>query len=88
MHTNLGNWEVAYKLATSYMSDGEVGLLYINQAQRLESQGKLREAEKLYLTVKERDLAINMYKKNRRNDDMIRLVTELRPDMLKGTHNI
>ena len=86
MHTTLGNWEVAYKLATSYMSEGEVGLLYINQAQRLESQGKLREAEKLYLTVKERDLAINMYKKNRRYDDMIRLVTEFRPDLLKDTH--
>jgi intraflagellar transport protein 172 len=58
----------------SYMSEGEVGLLYINQAQKLEAQGRLKEAEKLYCTVKEKDLAINMYKKHRRFDDMIRLV--------------
>jgi intraflagellar transport protein 172 len=86
MHTSLGNWEIAHKLATSYMSEGEVGLLYINQAQKLEAQGKLREAEKLYVTVKEKDLAINMYKKNRRYDDMIRLTQEFRPDLLKETH--
>jgi intraflagellar transport protein 172 len=86
MHTKLGHWEVAHKLAMSYMSEGEVGLLYISQAQKLEAQGRLKEAEKLYLTVKEKDLAINMYKKNRRYDDMIRLVQEFRPDLLKETH--
>jgi intraflagellar transport protein 172 len=86
MHLLLGHWEVAYKLAMSCMSEGEVGLLYINQAQKMEAQDKLREAEKLYLTVKERDLAINMYKKHRRFDDMVRLVREHRPDLLKETH--
>ena len=86
MYTRLGRWEVAHKLAVSYMSEGEVGLLYINQAQKLEGQGRFREAEKLYITVKERDLAINMYKRNRRFDDMVRLVQEYRPDLLKETH--
>lgn len=86
MHTRLGSWEIAHKLAMSYMSEGEVGLLYINQAQKLESQGCFREAEKLYLTVKEKDLAINMYKKHRRFDDMVRLVSDHRPDLLKETH--
>lgn len=86
MHTKLGHWEVAHKLAMSYMSEGEVGLLYINQAQKVELLGRLKEAEKLYLTVKERDLAINMYKKHRRFDDMVRLVQEFRPDLLKETH--
>lgn len=86
LHTKLGHWEIAHKLAMSYMSEGEVGLLYINQAQKLEAQSRLREAEKLYLTVKEKDLAINMYKKHRRYDDMIRLVQEYRPDLLKETH--
>lgn len=86
MHTKLGHWELAHKLAMSYMTEGEVGLLYINQAQKLESEGKFKEAEKMYLTVKEKDLAINMYKKNRRFDDMIRLVKDQRPDLLKETH--
>lgn len=86
MHTRLGHWEIAHKLAINYMSEGEIGLLYISQAQKLEAQGRLKEAEKLYLTVKEKDLAINMYKKNRRYDDMIRLVQEYRLDLLKETH--
>lgn len=86
MHTRLGHWEIAHRIAMSYMSEGEVGLLYINQAQKLETKGKLKEAEKLYLAVKEKDLAINMYKKYRRFEDMVRLVQEHRPDLLKETH--
>lgn len=86
MHTRLGNWEIAHKIAMSYMTEGEVGLLYINQAQKFEAKGRLKEAEKLYLAVKEKDLAINMYKKHRRYDDMIRLVQEHRADLLKETH--
>ena len=34
----------------------------------------------------EKDLAVNMYKKHRRFDDMVRLVQEQRPEMLKETH--
>jgi intraflagellar transport protein 172 len=86
MHTKLGNWEVAHKIAMSYMSEGEVTLLYINQAQKLEAKGSMKEAEKLYLAVQEKDLAINMYKKHRRFDDMVRLVQDHRPDLLKETH--
>ncbi len=40
----------------------------------------------MYLPVREKDLAIKMYKKNRRYDDVIRLVQEFRPDLLKETH--
>ncbi|RYH28435.1 hypothetical protein EON65_12160 [archaeon] len=86
MHTKLGNWEVAHKIAMSYMKEGEVALLYINQAQKLEGKSRLKEAEKLYIAVNEKDLAINMYKKHKRYDDMIRLVKAHRPDLLKETH--
>ncbi len=37
--------------------------------------------------VQEVDLAINMYKKNKLYSDMIRLVEEYRPDLLKNTHS-
>jgi intraflagellar transport protein 172 len=86
MHTKLGHWEVAHKIATSYMKEGEVALLYINQAQKLEDKSRLKEAEKLYLAVNEKDLAINMYKKHKRYEDMIRLVKQYRADLLKETH--
>lgn len=86
MHTKLGHWEIAHKIAMSYMTEGEVALLYINQAQKFEGKGRLKDAEKLYLAVKEKDLAINMYKKHRRYDDMVRLVQEHRADLLKETH--
>mmetsp|Transcript_29270 Transcript_29270/g.93818 ORF Transcript_29270/g.93818 Transcript_29270/m.93818 type:complete len:1764 (-) Transcript_29270:152-5443(-) len=86
MYTAANLWERAHKLALSCMSEAEVGMLYINRAQREEGAGRLREAEKLYLTVGEADLAINMYKKARRYDAMVRLVAELRPHLLKETH--
>ena len=42
----------------------------------------MQEAEKLYIMVIEPDLAINMYKKNRHYDQMIRLVAQYRKDLL------
>jgi intraflagellar transport protein 172 len=55
-------------------------------AHKLESAGKLLEAEKLYLLVREPDLAINMYKKARKYKDMVRLVTAHRKELLTETH--
>lgn len=76
-------WEEAYNLAQTCMSQDEVTALYISNAQQQESKGKYREAESLYVTVDEPDLAITMYKKLRRYDDMIRLVKEYHPDLLQ-----
>ena len=50
--------------------------------QYLTNSGYLR----LYLTVKEPDLAINMYKKLRQYDNMIRLVSVFHSDLLNDTH--
>ena len=86
MYSKANKWERAHRIATEHMSQAEVAMLYITQAHRLESSGKLKEAERLYVMVHEPDLAINMYKKNRRYDDMIRLVTSYRKDLLTETH--
>lgn len=86
MHTRAGNWDLAHSIAKKHMREEDVSMLYISQAQKLESKGRLKDAEKLYLAVKEKDLAINMYKKHRRYDDMIRLVQDHRPELLKETH--
>jgi intraflagellar transport protein 172 len=86
MYTKHSQWDKAHKLATSYMSEREVSMLYISQAQRMEAQGKLKEAEQLYIKVNEPDLAINMYKKQRKYDAMVRLVAKYRKELLKETH--
>eukprot|EP00951_Prasinocladus_malaysianus_P046312 scaffold636442_cov46-Prasinocladus_malaysianus.AAC.1 len=73
MYTRAGKWEAAHKVAMGYLTDSEVHILYTKRARELEAGHKFKEAEKMYLTVKEHDQAINMYKKNRMYDQMIRL---------------
>ncbi|PRP88103.1 intraflagellar transport protein [Planoprotostelium fungivorum] len=86
MYTKNNMWDAAHTLAVTYMTEREVNVLYLGQAQKLESQGKFKEAEKLYLTVEESDQAINMYKKAKLYDDMIRLVTTFHKSLLAETH--
>ncbi|XP_059516265.1 intraflagellar transport protein 172 homolog [Myotis daubentonii] len=86
MYTQAGAWEQAHKLAMKCMRPEDVSVLYITQAQEMEKQGKYREAERLYVTVEEPDLAITMFKKHKLYDDMIRLVGKHHPDLLGDTH--
>ena len=64
----------------------QVSSMYIAQAQQLEEQGRFKEAEKLYVSVQEPDLAISMYKKQRQYEHMTRLVQTFHPDLLQSTH--
>lgn len=86
MYTRAGKWEAAHKVAMGYLTDSEVHALYSRRARELEAGHKFKEAEKMYLTVKEHDLAINMYKKARQYDQMVRLVSLYRKDLLGETH--
>eukprot|EP01116_Phalansterium_solitarium_P017851 TRINITY_DN4518_c0_g1_i1.p1 TRINITY_DN4518_c0_g1~~TRINITY_DN4518_c0_g1_i1.p1 ORF type:complete len:1449 (+),score=743.80 TRINITY_DN4518_c0_g1_i1:1439-5785(+) len=86
MYTKANMWDAAHKIAVSFMAEKDVAMLYMSQAQRLEMQGKYRDAEKLYIVVGQEDQAINMYKKAHKFDDMIRLVTTYHKDLLAETH--
>ncbi|MEQ2313666.1 hypothetical protein AMECASPLE_004402, partial [Ameca splendens] len=86
MYTAAGRWEEAHKLAVKCMTEEEVSALYVSRAQELEKDGKFKEAERLFATVKQPDLAITMYKKNQMFDDVIRLVAKHNPDLLTETH--
>ncbi|XP_078506239.1 intraflagellar transport protein 172 homolog [Lissotriton helveticus] len=86
MYTQAGLWEEAHKLATKCMKQEDVSVLYITQAQELEKKGKLKDAERLYITVDEPDLAITMYKKHKLYDDMIRLVGKYHKELLSDAH--
>jgi intraflagellar transport protein 172 len=68
------------------MSEREVMAMYINEAQRQEGLDKLKQAEKLYLTINQPDLAINMYRKAKKYDAMMQLVAKHREELLKETH--
>ncbi|XP_073712376.1 intraflagellar transport protein 172 homolog [Misgurnus anguillicaudatus] len=86
MYTQAGRWEEAHKLAVKCMTQGDVSALYISKAQDLEKEGKFKEAERLFTTVDEPDLAITMYKNKKMYDDMIRLVAIHHKDLLQETH--
>lgn len=86
MYIASSEWDSAHKVAVTCMKPEEVAVLYITHAQDMETKGRYREAEKLYVTVKEPDLAINMYKKLRQYDNMIRLVGMYHNDLLNDTH--
>ncbi|XP_077566022.1 intraflagellar transport protein 172 homolog [Stigmatopora nigra] len=86
MYTTAGCWEKAHKLALKCMSKEEVTELYVRRAQEMERDGKFKEAERLFSTVNQTDLAIAMYKKNQMFEDVVRLVAKHHPDLLTNTH--
>lgn len=86
MYGEAGRWEQAHKLAVKCMTPSEVSELYISRAVELEKEGKYKEAERLFCTVGEPDMAITMYKKKKLYDDMIHLVAKHHKDLLQETH--
>jgi intraflagellar transport protein 172 len=79
MYMSAGLWEKAHAIAQSYMSETEVHTAYVKQAKLMESQGKFKEAERLYLQVEEADEVIAMYRKNRQFEAMMTVVVAHRP---------
>jgi len=86
MLTNAGLFDQAHKVAVSHLTDSEASTLYTQRARELEQEGRLKEAEKMYVSVREYDLAIQMYKDAREFDNMVRLVRIYRKDLLRETH--
>ena len=75
MYNEAGEWERAHRIASSHLSEGDVTMMYVSQAEKLEGEGKLKEAEKLYVSVGEPDLAITMYKKHRKYDQVCKFLS-------------
>ncbi|KAL7748888.1 hypothetical protein RI367_005801 [Sorochytrium milnesiophthora] len=86
MYTKANKWDKAYNLAVTFMTPEEVSFLYTTKAHEFESIGNYKDAEKLYITIGEPDLAINMYKGAKNYDEMIRLVSIYHKDLLGETH--
>lgn len=86
VYTKAGKWDAAYKIISRYLPESEYTMLYIKEAQNFERDGRYKDAERMYVTASEPDLAINMYKNAKLYDQMIRLVAKYRKDLLKDTH--
>lgn len=81
-----GQWEKAYDIAEKYLGKNIVRDMFIDIAMKLEEEKKLRDAEKVFLTINEPDLAIAMYKRVEQYDSMIRLVEQYHHDLVESTH--
>lgn len=81
-----GQWEKAYDIAEKYLGKNIVRDMFIDMATKLEEEKKLRDAEKVLLTINEPDLAITMYKRLEQYDSMIRLVEQFHHDLVESTH--
>lgn len=87
MYVRANKWDQAYQVITRYLPESEYTMIQVQEARKFEGEGSYREAEKMYLAANEPDLAINMYKKAKMYDHMIRLVMKFRVDLLKDTHH-
>ncbi|KAH9546077.1 hypothetical protein CY35_12G077400 [Sphagnum magellanicum] len=86
MYIHVNKWEAAHKVATCFLSELEVRTIYLRQAKDLDTHGSYKDAEKLYIKAQEHDLAIDMYRKARLFNHMIRLIANHRQDLLFETH--
>jgi intraflagellar transport protein 172 len=86
MYIQYNQYEAAHKIGRNQMDRGQFTDLYIGLAEELEGQGKLHEAEQLYVAVSEFDLAIHMYKKKEEFEQMLRLVRKHRGELLNETY--
>lgn len=60
--------------------------MYFQQAEKLEKQGKYREAEKLYIAINQPNRAIAMYKQAGQPEQMMRLVKLYHGEHVQDTH--
>lgn len=65
-----GNWEKAHGLLKNNPNLAELAEQLVSYGKKLEDAGRIKEAEKLYLTLDKADLAINMYKNFQRYDEV------------------
>lgn len=83
---NNGKWEKAYEVAETYLEKEAVHNMFTELAEKLEKEGRYKDAEKIYIAISEPDRAISMYKRIEFYDAMIRLVERYHKDLLESTH--
>lgn len=87
VHVRAGNWLKAHEVAVEFMSPEQAREILSEHAAKLIEAGDYRHAESLLIAIEDYDAAIAMYRKAGHRNDMIRLVSLYRPDLLKTTHS-
>lgn len=80
-----GQYARAYKLAAKLMAPAEAAEMYEYIARGYAEEGKLKEAEKIYIACGDVDAAISMWKGARQYEAMLRLVKQYHPNLLTET---
>ena len=88
MYVNSGKWDKVEDIAKKYLKDEASSKTLVTEAEKFEKEGRVKEAEKLYVMGGEPDKAITMYKNIKQYDNMIRLVSQHRKEYLKKTHKM
>ncbi|CAJ0583461.1 unnamed protein product, partial [Mesorhabditis spiculigera] len=86
MYIKGSRWADAYRLSEEFLGKEETAQMYDRKAEELEEQGRLAEAEQLYISIGMSNKAIQMYKKANRNEEVVRLVGQYHSEHLLETH--
>ena len=86
MYCRADKWEAAHRVSAGYMTEEASAALYLKRAKELEANQRHKEAEKMYLAARQPDDAVDMYRRARKYDQMIRLVRIYREERLEETH--
>ncbi|XP_066998302.2 intraflagellar transport protein 172 homolog [Anabrus simplex] len=86
MYFHAHEWKRVKAMARKYRDNDRLIDLYTDRAVKLSDEGILDQAELLFMAIKDHDAAISMYKRNRRYNDMIRIVEKYHPNLVMKTH--
>lgn len=87
MYNSAKRWAEAERIAEQYFKADDYRNICLDQAKKLEAQHEYKEAERLYIRINDADSAILMYKKAKSYGDMIRVVTQYKPDQIQDAHS-
>lgn len=71
MYNDIHQWDRGFQIAKVHLDETERNRIYTKLAERLEGDGKLKDAERIYILIDSPDLAIAMYKRNERYESMV-----------------
>ena len=79
-------WRQALEMASRQMDQNEIETIFMAKAEPMVDNGELVVAEEILILIEKEDGAIAMYKKQRKWEDMIRLVRQYHPDLVEKSY--